>query len=105
MQVRLPHPAAAPASPSRAIYVVVSLLLLIPCNWQPRLEGGDLSTHAYNSWLARLIESGRAQGLEPVHQGNNVLFDFILSGMFKVVGSEAAQRISVSLAVLTFVWG
>jgi hypothetical protein len=90
---------------SPAIYVLVSLLLLAPCHWQPRLEGGDLSSHTYSSWLARLIESGRAQGLEEVHQTTNLLFDLILSGLFKVVGSEAAQRISVSLVVLTFVWG
>jgi hypothetical protein len=87
------------------MYVAVSLLLLVPCHWQPRLEGGDLSTHIYNSWLARLIESGRAQGLEAIHPTTNLLFDFILSGLFKVVGAEAAQRISVSLVVLTFVWG
>ena len=85
-----------------AVYVLVSLLLLAPCHWQPRLQAGDLS---YNSWLARLIESGRAQGLEAVHQTTNLLFDFILGGLFKVVGAEAAQRISVSLVVLTFIWG
>jgi hypothetical protein len=85
--------------------VLVSLLLLAPCHWQPRLGGGDLSSHIYNSWLARLIESGRAQGLEAVRQTTNVLFDLILSGLFKIVGAEAAQRIAVSLVVLTFVWG
>ena len=89
----------------RAIYVLVSLLLLAPCHWQPRLGGGDLSSHIYNSWLARLIESGRAQGLEAVHQTTNLLFDLILSGLAKVVGPEGAQRIAVSLVVLTFVWG
>jgi hypothetical protein len=92
-------------SRSRAIYVLASLLLLVPCHWQPRLEAGDLSSHIYNSWLAQMIESGRAQGLEAVHQTTNLLFDVILSGLFHVVGAEAAQRISVSLLVLTFVWG
>jgi hypothetical protein len=118
MQPRLIDPAAdAPPSPpgwkswptavgrSRASYVLVSLLLLAPCYWQPRLHAGDLSSHIYNSWLAQLIESGRAQGLVAVHQTTNVLFDLILGGLFKVVGAEAAQRISVSVAVLTFVWG
>jgi hypothetical protein len=80
-------------------------LLLAPCNWQPRLQAGDLSSHSYSSWLARLIESGRAQGLEAVHQTTNLLFDLVLGGLFKLVGAEAAQRISVSLVVLTFVWG
>ena len=92
-------------SQGRAIYVLVSLLLLAPCHWQPNLEGGDISSHLYSSWLARLIESGRAQGLEAIHQTTNLLFDLILNGLLKLVGAEAAQRISVSLVVLTFVWG
>src|ERR1035437_2358501 len=115
-QLRDPARAAPPFRPgwsawfaalsrSRAISVLVSRLLLAPCHWRPRLEGGDLSTHIYDSWLARLIESGRAEGLEAVHQTTNLLFDLILSGLFKVVGAEAAQRIAISLVVLTFVWG
>ena len=118
MPARLPDPppTASPFRPGwsarfaavgcrRAIYVLVSLLLLVPCHWQPRLQAGDLSSHNYSSWLARLIESGRAQGLEAVHQTTNLLFDLILSGLSKVVGPEGAQRIAVSLVVLTFVWG
>ena len=66
---------------------------------------GDLSSHIYNTWLAQLIGSGRAPGLAIVPQTTNVLFDLILSGLFNTLGAEAAQRISVSLAVLTFVWG
>jgi hypothetical protein len=42
---------------SPAIYVLVSLLLLAPCHWQPRLQAGDLSSRIDNSWLARLIEA------------------------------------------------
>ena len=118
MQAPLPDPARteppsrpgwsarlAAMSRSRAVYVLASLLLLAPCHWQPRLGAGDLSSHIYNSWLTRLIESGRAEGLEAAHQTTNLLFDLTLSGLFKVVGAEAAQRISVSLVVLTFVWG
>src|SRR5437879_5565274 len=86
-------------------YAAVSLLLLAPCFWQPRLEGGDLSGHIYNSWMAGLIESGRTLGLSMVHQWTNVLFDLMMSGLFKILGAEAAQRISISVVVLTFVWG
>ncbi len=86
-------------------YLPASLLLLIPCYWQSRLQLGDLSSHIYNAWLAQLIESGRAPGLAIVPQTTNVLFDLILSGLFKTLGAAAAQRISVSIAVLTFVWG
>src|SRR5271157_5619728 len=90
---------------TRWFYALVSLLLLAPCYWQPRVQAGDLSSHIYNAWLAQLIESGRAEGLVIVSQTTNVLFDLMLSGLFKVFGAEAAQRIAVSIAVLVFVWG
>jgi hypothetical protein len=69
------------------------------------VQAGDLSSHIYNSWLAQLIEDRHAQGLIVVGQSTNVLFDLMLSGLFKLLGAEAAQRISVSLAVLIFLWG
>jgi len=99
------RPAIAALMGWQWVYALVSLLVLIPCYWQPRIQAGDLSSHIYNSWLSQLIESGRLQGLVMVQQTTNILFDLILSGLFKVVGPEAAQRIAVSLAVLTFVWG
>jgi hypothetical protein len=113
---RIATPAAktppAPAPPTTLatrspalLYVLASVLLLVPCYWQSRLQLGDLSSHIYNAWLAQSIESGRAPGLVIVPQTTNVLFDLMLSGLFKTLGAEAAQRISVSLAVLTFVWG
>jgi hypothetical protein len=97
--------ATPPALPAPWAYPVASLLLLVPCYWQSRLQLGDLSSPIYNAWLAQLIESGRAPGLAIVPQTTNILFDLILSGLFKAFGADAAQRISVSLAVLTFVWG
>ncbi len=90
---------------SRYVFPLVSLLLLAPCYWQPRLQAGDLSSHIYNAWLAQLIESGRTQGLTLVNQTTNILFDLILGSLFRLVGAEAAQRIGVSLAVLIFTWG
>jgi hypothetical protein len=86
-------------------YIALSILLLAPVYWLPRVQGGDLSSHIYNSWLTQLIETGRAQGLAVVSQTTNILFDFMLGGLFRVFGAEAAQRISVSIAVLVFVWG
>ena len=106
--LKIATPAAktpAPLSLPPWAYPAASLLLLVPCYWQSRLQLGDLSSHIYNAWLAQLIESGRAPGLAIVPQTTNVLFDLMLSGLFKTLGAEAAQRISVSLAVLTFVWG
>jgi hypothetical protein len=90
---------------SRYVFPLVSLLLLAPCYWQPRLQAGDLSSHIYNAWLAQLIESGRTQGLTIVNQTTNILFDLILGSLFRLFGAEAAQRIGVSLAVLVFTWG
>jgi hypothetical protein len=95
----------ATAGRGRLKFAFISVLLLAPCYWQPRLQAGDLSSHIYNAWLAQLIESGRADGLTIVRQTTNVLFDLILSLLFRCFGAEWAQRIAVSIAVLTFVWG
>ena len=83
----------------------LSVLLLVPCFWQVRIQAGDLSSHLYNAWLAQLIERGQAPGLMLVRQSNNVLFDLMLSGLLRVFGAAAAQRIAVSVAVLVFFWG
>jgi hypothetical protein len=87
------------------IYVPLSILVLLPVYWQPRVQAGDLSSHIYNAWLAQLIEAGRTEGLEIVRQTTNILFDLLLSGLLRIMGAEMAQRLSVSLAVLVFVWG
>jgi hypothetical protein len=86
-------------------YALLSLILLLPCYWQPRVQAGDLSSHIYNSWLASLIETSHMDGLVLVSQTTNVLFDLLLGALFSLVGAEAAQRIAVSLSVLVFVWG
>jgi len=87
------------------LYPALSIFLLIPCYWQPRLQAGDLSSHIYNAWLAELIDSGRIHGLTIASQSTNLLFDLMLGGLYRLVGAEAAQRIAVSIAVLVFVWG
>src|ERR1700687_3311199 len=71
---------------NRAVYALVSLLLLLPVYWQPRVQAGDLSSHIYNAWLAQLIETGKAPGLVVVSQTTNILFDLILSALFQVGG-------------------
>src|ERR1041385_2501594 len=87
------------------IYLPVSLLVLLPVYWQPRVQAGDLSSHIYNAWLAQLIEAGRTEGLEIVRQTTNILFDLMLGGLLHLLGAELAQRIAVSVAALVFVWG
>ena len=86
-------------------YGVASLLLLVPCYWQPRIEAGALASHIYNCWLAEWIGRTRPAGLEVEHPSTNVLFDWMLSGFDRLAGAGAAQHLAVSLAVLTFVWG
>ena len=91
--------------PTSVWATALSLLLLVPCFWQPRIQAGDLSSHLYNAWLAQLIERGQAPGLTLARQSNNVLFDLMLSGLLRAFGPTAAQRIAVSAAVLVFFWG
>ncbi len=84
---------------------LVSLLALVPCFWQRRIEAGDLRSHLYNAWLVQLIERGRAPGLWVARQWNNVLFDFLVAGFGRMFGLHAGERIAVSLSVLIFFWG
>jgi len=108
-----PPPVAAPARPSRfagfsrtpLAYVLTSLAVLIPCFWQSRVQAGDLASHIYNAWLAQLIGMGQAPGLGIASQHTNVLFDLLLSTLFRAVGPAAAQRIAVSVCVLVLFWG
>jgi len=90
---------------SVAAYVVISILILIPCFWQSRIQAGDLASHIYNTWLAQLAAKGQAPGIAVVPQTTNVLFDLMLSALFEPLGAAAAQRIAVSVAVLVFFWG
>lgn len=84
---------------------LVSILVLVPCFWQRRIQAGDFSSHLYNAWLATEIKDGRAPGLELTWQWTNVLFDLLLEGLLRLAGAEAAQRIAASLLVLIFFWG
>ena len=89
----------------RIFFLVFSLLLLIPCWWQARIEAGDLSSHIYNAWLAQWTEMNHPAGLTVVRLSTNVLFDLMLSGFYRILGAGLAQRLAVSLVVLVFAWG
>jgi hypothetical protein len=86
-------------------FLTISAVVLTPCFWHRNIEAGDLGSHLYNAWLAQLIRRGEAPGLWIARQWNNVLFDFLLSGLGSVFGMRAAGKIAVSLAVLIFFWG
>jgi len=83
----------------------LTVLALVPCFWQRRIQAGDFSSHLYNAWLAIEIKEGRAPGLELVGQWTNILFDLLLERLLRAAGVEAAQRIAASLLVLVFFWG
>ena len=85
--------------------ILISFAVILPCFWHRHIEAGDLASHVYNAWLAQLIQNGQAPGLYLVHQWNNVLFDFTLIGLAKILGLRGAERIATSAAVLIFFWG
>lgn len=85
--------------------MLASVVLLVPCFWQSRIQAGDLSSHIYNAWLAQLIDTGHTDGLVIVPQHTNVLFDLVLDGLFRLWGADWAQRVAIAAAVLIFVWG
>jgi len=82
----------------------ISLIVLIPCIWHRRIEAGDLNSHIYNAWLTQLIESGKAPGLWIAHQPTNVLFDFMLVTLSRIIPLLLAAKIIVAISVLLFFW-
>lgn len=86
-------------------FVAVSAVVLTPCFWHRRVFAADLCSHLYNAWLVQLIQHGQAPGLWIANRWNNVLFDFLLSGLGSVFGLQSAAKIAVSLCVLVFFWG
>jgi hypothetical protein len=86
-------------------FILISAVVILPCFWHRHIEAGDLASHVYNAWLAHLIQNGRAPGLYIARQWNNVLFDFTLSGLARILGLRVAERIATSAAVLIFFWG
>jgi len=80
-------------------------LVLAPCFWHSRIHAGDLSSHAYNAWLAGQVEQRPVPGLTVVPQYSNVLFDLMLSSAMRTCNAGNAQRIVVAACVLIFFWG
>jgi hypothetical protein len=88
-----------------AFVAVLSILIVVPCFWQRRLEAGDLPSHIYNAWLAQLVQRGRAPGLYIAWRWNNVLFDLLLFYSAKLCGFAIGSKIVVAVCVLVFFWG
>jgi hypothetical protein len=88
-----------------AAILLISVALLIPCFWLPRIEAGDLASHVYNAWLASLVQEGQAPGLWIAPQTNNILADVLLLRLGVLMGFSVAEKIVVASAVLVFFWG
>lgn len=82
-----------------------SALVLLPCFWHREIEAADLGSHLYNAWLVQLIHRGQAHGLWVDHRSNNILFDYLLSGLGALFGLRASEKIAVAVVVLIFFWG
>lgn len=87
------------------LFLLVSAAVLGPLFWQPVIQAGDLPSHLYNAWLSLLIREGRAPGLWIARQWTNEAFDVMLTWLFRMFGAIAAERIALSVSVLTFFWG
>ena len=87
-----------------AVLALVSIVVLIPCFWLPRIEAGDLASHSYNAWLVSLVQKGSAPGLWIAPQSNNILVDVLLLELGKLIGFSAGEKMVAALAVLIFVW-
>jgi hypothetical protein len=85
--------------------LLISAVVLIPCFWHLTIVAADLGSHLYNAWLVQLIERGQIHGLWVVRMWNNVLFDWLLSGLGKFFSLPTSEKIAVSIAVLIFFWG
>jgi hypothetical protein len=86
-------------------FAAISILVLVPCFWLPRIEAGDLGSHSYNAWLTSLVEKEQAPGLWIAPQKNNVLFDILLLRLGSLLGFAVGEKVAVCIAVLLFLWG
>ncbi len=87
------------------LVLALSILIIVPCLWLPRIEAGDLGSHVYNAWLRQLVEQGQAPGLYFGSQWTNMFLDVGLDWTAKLVGLPAAEKIMLPICVLIFFWG
>ena len=82
----------------------LSVILVVPCLWHRWLVAGDLGSHVYNAWLTQMVERGGLPGVRLADQWNNVLFDFLLTGLGRLFSFPLAYRIAAAFSVLLFFW-
>src|SRR3954469_18850928 len=81
-------------------YLGASLICLVPCFWQTRIQASDLSSHLYNAWLANLISQNQLAGLHLVRLWDNIEFDVVLATLLPILGLNWTTRLVVGAAVL-----
>lgn len=86
-------------------YVLTSLLVVLPCFWNARVQAGDLASHTYNIWLADLVRAGHLPGLYLADIRTNILFDLIEERAIHALGYEYGEKLAIAFAVLIFFWG
>ena len=85
-------------------YLGASLICLVPCFWQTRIQASDLSSHLYNAWLANLISQNQLAGLHLVRLWDNIEFDVVLATLLPILGLNWTTRLVVGAAVLLVFW-
>ena len=85
--------------------LAVSLLILIPCFWQPHIGFGDFPSHVYNAWLYPKVAAGEVQGLTVSGQHTNILSDVALTWLLQHASVQTAERTVLAGAVLLMFWG
>src|SRR5438105_2099574 len=96
------HESTARIAPSILSFMSLSLMLLIPCVWQPQVGIGDFPSHIYNAWLATLIEQGKLPGMALAHLKTNVLVDSALVWSLKRFTVATSEKIVLGASVLVF---
>src|SRR3954463_942451 len=84
--------------------VLTSVLLIVPCFWQPHVGFGDFPSHVYNAWLYPKVAAGELPGLIVSGQHTNILADVLLTWLMPLVGVDLAQSIVLSFAALLMFW-
>jgi hypothetical protein len=100
------EPAFAPAARSGAPWAIgigvgaLPLAVLLV----PRPATGDLHSHVYNAWLARLAARGEVPGVVVVGTWTNVLVDHLLERLLAIFSVPVAETLAMLLLAEAFLW-
>jgi hypothetical protein len=75
------------------------VLLLVP-----RPSTGDLHSHVYNAWLARLASRGEVPGVFVVGTWTNVLVDHALDRLLSAFSAPVVETLAMLVLAEAFIW-